>query len=460
MAQPGTGTGRRIFLFFDGTWNDIDFGTQDTNVVRLREHLAAALDPAPTNVMAGTGGSCGSPRTGAAAGHGGAMVSSVRFADVDHLVFYERGVGTGALDRIRGGAFGEGLAQNVRRGYRILARHYAPGDEVFVFGFSRGAYTARSLVGMLHAVGLLRCADCTPANERTAWEYYRSSPNDRLSGTRAALSRLVHPEGEPRIACLGVFDTVGALGIPSPRFALLNRDRYEFHDVRLSPIVQVSLQALAIDEHRWAFSPTLWRRYRFKRYGTTCEQVWFAGGHADVGGGEISAAERAGGGRFLDDISLDWMLRRLQDHFPTLPFRDRDPPAAKPDALPIQHDRRRGAYLLQPKGLRAIANRGAAVGRFERITGADRFELPTGEMVHVSALERFGRKVSINGRRMRYRPPNLLAVAAAIRATYAAVPPPPRDWIPVVDWSGKMLEPGSQKCRDTVAAAMARFPRG
>jgi uncharacterized protein (DUF2235 family) len=203
--------------------------------------------------------------------------------NVEHLVFYERGVGTGALDQMRGGIFGAGLGENIRRAYRVLSFHYEPGDEVFVFGFSRGAYTARSLVGFIGAVGLLKCHDCTEEWERTAWQFYRTPPNDRLPGIWTSLTPHVHERANFRIACLGLFDTVGALGVPLGRFRLYNRDRYQFHDVNLSSITRVNLHALAIDEHREPFQATIWRNPRFKAYASVTEQVWFSG-HADIGG--------------------------------------------------------------------------------------------------------------------------------------------------------------------------------
>src|SRR5690606_29042866 len=94
-------------------------------------------------------------------------------------VYYDRGVGTGALERIRGGAIGYGLSESIRRAYRFLSETYLPGDRVFIFGFSRGAYTARSLVGMVTAAGLLRRENCTPNLEASAWFHYRASPKGR-----------------------------------------------------------------------------------------------------------------------------------------------------------------------------------------------------------------------------------------------------------------------------------------
>lgn len=155
---------KRIILLLDGTWNDSDFGNFDTNIVRLTDIIARSLDDRQA--------------TGQIAGQETLPLVKARGFmgdNVEHLVFYERGVGTGAWDQLRGGVFGMGLAANIRRAYRTLSFHYEPGDEVFVFGFSRGAYTARSLVGFIGAVGLLKCQHCTEKFERTAWEFLSDS---------------------------------------------------------------------------------------------------------------------------------------------------------------------------------------------------------------------------------------------------------------------------------------------
>jgi uncharacterized protein (DUF2235 family) len=195
------------------------------------------------------------------------------------------------------------------RAYKFLSFHYVPGDQIFVFGFSRGAFTARSLVGYIHAAGLLKRDDCTPEFEQKAWEFYRCPPNDRLPGVWSSLTTHMHDRSALRVACLGVFDTVGALGIPFPQFKVFNRDTYEFHDVELCAITDVNLHAIAIDEQRQPFEPSLWRRSKFKKFHTVVEQVWFPGAHADVGGGYISE-ERRLQDRLdaLDDLTLDWMI--------------------------------------------------------------------------------------------------------------------------------------------------------
>ena len=207
---------RRIIVLLDGTWDEDEIAGNRSNIVRLRDLIADSLDPintpsSPTEVMQLGSGPDVSPRT---------------FAGRQYIVFYQPGVGTGAFDQLRGGIFGAGLDTNIRRAYRFLSFHYEPGDEIFIFGFSRGAYTARSLTGFLGAVGLLRCETCTAELESRAWAFYRTPPNDRLPGIWKQLEPSVHPRGDLRITCLGLFDTVGALGVPLQGLARLNHLKY------------------------------------------------------------------------------------------------------------------------------------------------------------------------------------------------------------------------------------------
>ena len=150
--------GKCIILLLDGTWNDADLGGSDTNIVRLRQIIARSLDrkSAPTPQVASALTTSSDQK----------LVTPRTFQNVEHLVFYQRGVGTGPfLDRIKGGWFGDGLAGNIRRAYKFLSFYYQPGDHVVHLWISRGAYTARSLVGYISAAGLLRREKCTPKLE-------------------------------------------------------------------------------------------------------------------------------------------------------------------------------------------------------------------------------------------------------------------------------------------------------
>ena len=287
---------RRLILLLDGTWNDVATSNRDTNIVRLRDLLADAFTPSfyvrkdLTEVLAHD-----TPLS---------EIEVRTFEDIEYLFFYERGVGTGpGIDRLTGGALGWGLERNIRRAFKFLSRNFVEGSEIFIFGFSRGAYTARSLVGYLSSAGLLKAQYCDVTREHLAWNLYRTMPNDRLPATRLALEPYVFPADSLRIACLGVFDTVGALGIPSTMFMRLNRERHEFHDVELSPIVRLNLHALAIDEHRQPFAASVWRQSRFRVSNSVTEQTWFPGVHADIGGGYLTRESRAIYPRAFDEIS-------------------------------------------------------------------------------------------------------------------------------------------------------------
>jgi uncharacterized protein (DUF2235 family) len=195
------------------------------------------------------------------------------------------------------GALGLGLSRDIRTAYKWLSDHYEEGSEIFVIGFSRGAFTARSLVGMLHHCGLPREASWTLVTQ--AWNLYRLDPKIPESVTRQERFRIEHGKPPP-IRFLGVWETVGALGIPEIVDIFgFGRKRYEFHDTRLPPEVERAVHALAIDEQRNNFSPTLWMD------SDGCDlarvtQVWFPGVHADVGGGYKETG--------LSDATLKWMI--------------------------------------------------------------------------------------------------------------------------------------------------------
>ena len=221
-------------------------------------------------------------------------------------VHYEPGVGTRPHERILGGAFGAGLSRNVRDCYAWLIENYEPGDELFLFGFSRGAFTARSLAGLIRNSGILRPE--FRAMVPDAYQLYRSRKPEHAPGEDRAIAfreRYSHPDAE--IAFVGVWDTVGALGIPISglRPPLLSR-RWTFHDTTLSRFVQNAYHAVSIDERRRPFVPTLSVHKQLPSGDVdpppahqTVSQVWFAGVHSDVGGGYPDPA--------LSEIPLLWM---------------------------------------------------------------------------------------------------------------------------------------------------------
>lgn len=213
---------------------------------------------------------------------------------VQQMMFSVDGVGAQGylVDRLLGGAFGYGLTRNVVAGYRHLALNYEPGDEIYVFGFSRGAYTARSIVGMVATVGLLTRDALARDHLCDAEQVYRVRDREQRAA-RAAAFRAEHCHDHVPVAFLGVFDTVGALGVPG-----LSRRRSRFHDLRLSTDVECARQALAIDDRRITFEPCLWDVP--VSMASRVKQVWFPGGHSDVGGGARARA--------LSDTALLWMV--------------------------------------------------------------------------------------------------------------------------------------------------------
>jgi uncharacterized protein (DUF2235 family) len=222
-------------------------------------------------------------------------------------VFYDPGVGTaGIIDRITGGVFGVGLSQNILDGYTFIANNYDAGeyngepDDIFLLGFSRGAFTARSLAGMLGAVGLLKKRDMNRLPE--AFDIYRTKPKNRK---RHPSYGLVNETRKVTIKFIGVWDTVGALGIPVTWLKWLGRQRYCFHNVELGSNVRYAYHALAIDEHRKPFEATIWKEPSDPpKHRQAVEQVWFAGTHSNIGGGYRDQG--------LSDIALQWMIEKAK----------------------------------------------------------------------------------------------------------------------------------------------------
>jgi len=229
------------------------------------------------------------------------------------LAYYHPGVGTGGfIDRVVGGAFGVGLGLNIRQCYRFLVDHYHPGDYVYLFGFSRGAYTVRSLAGLIRNCGVinpekLEAGEDIDGAVHDAFELYRkrgdaTAPNAQLSVD----FRAKHSHPDFRITCIGVWDTVGSLGIPVGMLGHLTSHLVGFHDVTLSSRVDRAYQAVAIDERRRPFVPTLWLQQPDAReQGQRIEQRWFTGVHSDVGGGYPWPD------RGLATLTLRWMVNRV-----------------------------------------------------------------------------------------------------------------------------------------------------
>lgn len=193
------------------------------------------------------------------------------------------------------GLTGVGLSANVRAAYAFLAENYEPGDELFFFGFSRGAYTARAIAGLVADMGLLtpRGMDNFPIIYN---DYYKLK---KLSYDEESRRQLGFRDHLPRftIRMIGVFDTVGFHDFKFT--SKLFGEKFELPNTILSPDVRYAFHALSLDERRKAFSPTLWHTPQ-KVEEQELLQVWFSGAHADVGGGEEDPR--------LSDITLAWMI--------------------------------------------------------------------------------------------------------------------------------------------------------
>ena len=237
-------------------------------------------------------------------------IKSVSSAGIPQIRYYCQGVGTGNIfDKIKGGAFGKGLSANVVECYRFLANNYNDGDEIYIFGFSRGAFTARSLAGFIGAIGLVHPRHLGKLPD--GWAYYRMRPADRHSRTA---QQLLKPLGDRLlnvpVKCIGVWDTVGALGIPVKFLNGYRASDFQFHDTNLGMDVEVALHAVSIDERRKNFSPTLWNTNETPS-NRIIEQVYFPGVHSNVGGGYPDQG--------LSDCALEWMIGRLR-HYTDLEF--------------------------------------------------------------------------------------------------------------------------------------------
>ncbi len=223
------------------------------------------------------------------------------------VVIYDKGVGTSGswVRRMQGGAYGHGLDKGVRKGYRKIAEMYAPGDELYLFGFSRGAYTARSIAGMIAFCGL-PTVDKSRDIIKKAFKGYRARGAERKWHPPAAAEFV-----DPGIAMIGVWESVGTLGIPAALFDRHDEEKHGFHDTDLHDDVLSAYHALAIDEKRKQFTPSIWHDR-----AEGLEQVWFAGDHTDVGGGASLDPRK----RFhkpehrISDIPFAWMLSKAVKH--------------------------------------------------------------------------------------------------------------------------------------------------
>lgn len=348
---------KKLIICFDGTWNEPE---QASSKSKYKEE--------PTNVLKIVRG-----------------IKPVDSNGVIQVCYYHTGVGTdaGFYDKWVGGALGVGLSGDVKDAYRFVANNYYPGDQIYIFGFSRGSFAARSLAGFIDSVGLLD-------KKRMAWlpdayNLYRTPPEDRPNSPhKTTLDKhdLEFTEDIP-IHFVGVWDTVGALGAPTPGLKWLTKRWVRFHDTSLGKDVKHAYHALAIDERRRPFKPDLWTKKGDKRQ--TVEQVWFAGVHSNIGGSYQN--------HVLSDISLKWMVEHAEEcglefrtHLHTL------------NPQPVSNGRVEKSYSIGYKLLRLLG-----VSPYQREIGeeqtGDEKKLPgINESVHWTAHEAISQKHVIDYR--------------------------------------------------------------
>jgi uncharacterized protein (DUF2235 family) len=296
------GNMKRITIFADGTWS-----SPERDI--------------PTNVLQ--------------------MARSVRpvAAGVEQVAFYDWGVGTDRK-KLAGGISGKGIDKNIMDCYRFVVHNYNSGDKLFFFGFSRGAYTVRSLAGFIRNCGILKRehADKIP----DAYKLYRkrtkaSSPDEQEA---VAFRQNYAVTNITPIEFVGVWDTVGSLGIPVPFWGTLGEREFLFHDTEPSRIIQHARHAVSIDENREDFEPTLWD----PKPSLDLRQVWFAGVHSDVGGGYKESGLSHCAGKWMLDEATSFGLE-FESHFID---------SLQPNPEDRQHNERKGIYRMRDESIRKV----------------------------------------------------------------------------------------------------------
>lgn len=260
---------KRIVICADGTWNRPEKNIKEdfpTNVLRLSRAIK------PTGID-------GRPQQ----------------------VFYDWGIGS-YDKKVSGGITGAGLHKNIMDNYRYIVQNYSPGDELFLFGFSRGSYTIRCLCGLINNCGIIKRPDANLIQK--AFDHYKRSGKDYApKGKESIKFREQYTHGSRDVKFVGVWDTVGAMGIPISFLGLFD-DKDEFYDNKIGNNVSIARHALAIDEHRSDFVPTIWNL----KENMDLKQMWFAGSHSDIGGSYKPDAN----GAVLSDNALGWMIDEAQ----------------------------------------------------------------------------------------------------------------------------------------------------
>ncbi|KAF3940670.1 hypothetical protein ABW19_dt0209068 [Dactylella cylindrospora] len=274
--QPDGHKGKRIIICCDGTWQDSDQGDAGfpTNVTRFARALKSVTDDG-----------------------------------VSQIIYYQSGVGssyTTKFGRLIAGSTGLGLSEHVREAFVFISNNYHVQDEIFIFGFSRGAFTARSIAGLIGRIGVL-----TRRGMEDFGKIYEDYISFRLRDPAYIEKQTWERIKGVTIKVIGCWDTVGSLGIPSSPVIEKCKcnEKYKFHDTDLTPTTENAFHALALDEHRLPFTPTLWRLpvpapgERHTNIVPNLKQVWFPGVHTNVGGGYKDQE--------LADLTLVWMIDQL-----------------------------------------------------------------------------------------------------------------------------------------------------
>jgi uncharacterized protein (DUF2235 family) len=217
-------------------------------------------------------------------------------------LYYEPGLQWQGWRHVLDVAAGRGINRQIRRAYGFLASRYRPGDRIFLFGYSRGAYAVRSLAGLIDRMGLIRREEATERAILLLYRHYQTSPDSPAA--RRVVRRLCHPG--VAIEMVGVWDTVKALGLQLPVLWKFTEVPHRFHNHHLGRSIRHGFHALALDETRTVFEPVLWDSV--PGWDGHVEQVWFRGAHGDVGG-QIGGFHPA---RPLANIPLVWMLERAE----------------------------------------------------------------------------------------------------------------------------------------------------
>lgn len=308
---------KRIIVCADGTWNRPEEDLESdfpTNVLRL----ARAIEP-------------------------------MRESYHPQQVFYDWGVGSSS-NRWTGGIGGRGINKNIMDGYRYIVQNYSPGAEIYLFGFSRGAYTVRSLCGLINNCGILKRPHARLIEKAFA-HYKKTGSKFKPSGEKSIQFREEHSYESRKVRFVGVWDTVGALGIPISLLGLFDGSD-EFYDNELGSNVRTARQALALDETRADFAPTIWKPTE----GLDLKQVWFSGVHSDIGGGYSPDNQ----GRLASDFPLAWMMQEAEDAGLVIEQHLKD--SLNPSYLAPIHRSNRHIYRRRLPNRRSITHETAEIG--------------------------------------------------------------------------------------------------